>query len=267
MTLRYDVTGSGPTLVLVHGVVHRRQAWDAVVPLLASHRRVVTVDLPGHGESEPLRESGESVTDRLQAELTDFVREIEDPDHQVHIAGNSLGGYLALCLAAQGEVASATALSPAGFFLNKTDQARTMATFRGLRTLARSMGDSAPAALRRRAVRYPSLMPFFARPSRVTYDAAVVDVKSLTTNALIDAGLDAPFDFPTLTEPLVPMTVAWGTRDLILPHYQTRNVARTFPHARIVSVPGVGHVPMSDNPELIASILLAGSESPTRVQA
>lgn len=261
MTLKYDVAGTGPTLVLVHGVVHRRQAWDAVLPLLTPYRRVVTVDLPGHGESAPLRESGENVLVRLQIELTEFVREVEEPDQQVHIAGNSLGGFVALCLAAQGEVASATALSPAGFFLNTADQARTMATFRGMRAIARTLGGSAPTALKSRAVRYPSLLPFFARPSRVPYEAAVADVDSLTTNAMIDAGIDAPFEFPALTEPLVPVTVAWGTRDLILPRYQSRNVRRVFPHARMISVPGVGHVPMTDNPELIASILLAGSEN------
>ena len=260
MTLRYDVDGHGPTLVLVHGVVHRRQAWDAVLDLLTPYRRVVTVDLPGHGESEPLRESGENVLLTLQNEVTEFVREIEEPDHQVHIAGNSLGGYVALCLAAQGEVASATALSPAGFFLNHTDQARTMVTFRAMRTVARTFGKATPTALKMRAVRYPTLLPFFAHPSRVSYEAAVVDASSLTTNAMIDAGIDAPFEFPPLTEPLVPVTVAWGTRDLILPHYQVRGVRRRFPHARVISVPGVGHVPMTDNPELIASILLAGSQ-------
>jgi pimeloyl-ACP methyl ester carboxylesterase len=55
MTLKYDVAGTGPTLVLVHGVVHRRQAWDAALPLLTPYRRVVTVDLPGHGEAVTIR--------------------------------------------------------------------------------------------------------------------------------------------------------------------------------------------------------------------
>ncbi|AMY21063.1 alpha/beta fold hydrolase [Rhodococcus sp. NPDC003994] len=262
MTLKYDVAGRGPTLVLVHGVVHRRQAWDAVLDRLTPHRRVITVDLPGHGESDPLPEDGEDAIEYMVSELIAFVREVEEPGQQVHIAGNSLGGYLSLVLAAHGEVASATALSPAGFFLGHADQARTINTFKAIRQVARAFGDRAPAAMRYRAVRYPSLLPFFAHPSRVAYEAAVHDVHSLTTNPMIDAGIEADFAFPQATEPRVPVTVAWGTRDLILPYYQSRRVRSVFPNATVIPVPGVGHVPMTDNPALIASILLAGSELP-----
>ena len=49
LTLAHTIRGEGPTLVLIHGIVHRQHAWDSVVEILARHRRVVTVDLPGHG--------------------------------------------------------------------------------------------------------------------------------------------------------------------------------------------------------------------------
>ncbi|HEX4258843.1 MAG TPA: alpha/beta fold hydrolase, partial [Streptosporangiaceae bacterium] len=55
MTLAYDRVGSGPPLVLLHGVGHRRQAWNAVIPLLRNRRELILVDLPGHGESPPFR--------------------------------------------------------------------------------------------------------------------------------------------------------------------------------------------------------------------
>ncbi|HEV7862018.1 MAG TPA: alpha/beta fold hydrolase, partial [Acidimicrobiia bacterium] len=51
MDLAYDRTGHGAPLVLLHGLGHRRQAWDAVLPLLASDRDVITVDLPAMGDS------------------------------------------------------------------------------------------------------------------------------------------------------------------------------------------------------------------------
>src|SRR6516165_6717894 len=54
MGLAYERTGSGPPLVLLHGVGHRRQAWGAVLDRLTPHRDVIAVDLPGHGESPPL---------------------------------------------------------------------------------------------------------------------------------------------------------------------------------------------------------------------
>jgi pimeloyl-ACP methyl ester carboxylesterase len=262
MTMRYDVAGTGPTLVLVHGIVHRRQAWNSVVDLLTPYRTVVTVDLLGHGESPALDMSGPDLLEQVVDALSALVAEFETPDSRVHIAGNSLGGWLALALACRGRVASATALSPAGFFVNDRDRRRAIGTFQVLRSLTRGMGDHAPKLLSYKAVRYPAISAFFAHPSRVSYDDAVVDAASLLSNTLVDKGLDATFELPVAAEPRVPITIAWGRRDLVLPIYQMARAKKNLPHARFITVPGVGHVPMTDNPELIASILLSGSEPP-----
>ena len=56
--LAYTRAGSGPPLLLMHGVGHRRQAWDAVLDRLTPYRDVIAVDLPGHGESPPLDTAG-----------------------------------------------------------------------------------------------------------------------------------------------------------------------------------------------------------------
>ncbi|MFF2110904.1 alpha/beta fold hydrolase [Rhodococcus koreensis] len=258
MDLPHDIAGSGPTLVLVHGVVHRRQAWNVLLDQLTPNRRVVTVDLPGHGESAAL-EDGADTMDQLVEELSGFVRSVTPAGERPHVAGNSLGGWLSLALAARGEVASATALSPAGFFVNHADQARTIYTFRALRGVTRALGPNTAKALRYKAVRYPTLAAFFARPSRVRYEDAVIDAQSLATNALVDKGLTASFDLPPVVDATVPVTVAWGRRDLILPVYQARRVRRVFPQARILILPGIGHVPMTDDPDLISTILLGGS--------
>lgn len=262
MDLRHDVAGSGPTLVLVHGIVDRRQAWTAVVDRLTPYRRVVTVDLPGHGESAALAD-GEKVLDGLLDELTRFVRSVTPAGERPHVAGNSLGGFLALGLAARREVASATALSPAGFFVNHADQVRTEWTFRTLRSLTRAMGSRMPAAMASRVVRYPSLAAFYGHPARVSYEDAVTGARSLATNALVDRTMAATFDLPASIDPEIPVTVAWGRRDLILPVYQARRVRRVFPQARVMVLPGIGHVPMTDDPELISTILLGGSVTPS----
>jgi pimeloyl-ACP methyl ester carboxylesterase len=93
----------------------------------------------------------------------------------------------------------------------------------------------------------------------VRYEDAVIDAQSLATNALVDKGLTASFDLPPVVDASVPVTVAWGRRDLILPVYQARRVRRVFPQARILILPGIGHVPMTDDPNLISTILLGGS--------
>ncbi|GAB2630033.1 alpha/beta fold hydrolase [Prescottella soli] len=258
MELRHDVAGSGPTLVLVHGVVDRRQAWSALLDQLTPYRRVVTVDLPGHGESAALAD-GPDVLGQILGELSDFVRSVTPAGERPHIAGNSLGGWLAV--AARGEVASATALSPAGFFVSHADQVRTSLTFRTLRGFARAMGPRLPKAMRYKAMRYPALAAFYGHPSRVSYEDAVIGAHSLATNALLDRAMTASFGFPPVVDPAVPVTVAWGRRDMILPVYQARRVRRIFPQARVLVLPGIGHVPMTDDPNLISTILLGGSSA------
>lgn len=256
MELRHDVAGSGPTLV--HGIVDRRQVRNALLDHLTPYRRVVTVDLPSHGESPPLAD-GPDVSGRLLEELGDFVRSVTPPGERSHIAGNSLGGWLALALAARGEVASATALSPVGFAVNHADQVRANLMFRTPRAIARALGPRMPKVMRYKAVRYPSLAGFYAHPSRVPYEDAVISAHSLATNTLLDKAQTASFDFPTVVDAEVPVTVAWGRRDMIVPVYQARRVRTVFPQARILVLPGVGHVPMIDDPNLTSTILLGGS--------
>ncbi len=261
MELAYDIRGDGPTLVLVHGVIHRRHAWDPVIDLLTPHRRVVTVDLPGHGASPEMPEGDDPL--RLGADIAiEFLHEIA-PGEKVHVAGNSLGGWFALEAAARGEVASATVLSPAGFFLGKLDQARAVDTFRTLRWATRRMGRRRDAFVSNAVGRSVGLGVFMSHPWRVPAGTARIDAESLLSNKVIDRGLSADFTFTPPVDPRVPVTVAWGRRDLVLPCYEARRVREVFPQAEVTLVPGVGHVPMWDNPQLVAALLLAGSEGPT----
>ncbi|QDQ98854.1 alpha/beta fold hydrolase [Tomitella fengzijianii] len=261
MELAYDIRGEGPTLVLVHGVIHRRHAWDPVVDLLARHRRVVTVDLPGHGDS-PEMPAGANPLQIGMDLAVDFLREIA-PDEKVHVAGNSLGGWFALEAAARGEVASATGLSPAGFFANALDQARTVNTFRALRWATRRMGGARDAFVGNPVGKSVGMGVFMSHPWRVPAATARIDAASLLSNKVIDRGLNADFSFTRPVDQSVPVTVAWGRRDLVLPCYEAKRVRGVFPQAEVTIVPGVGHVPMWDNPQLVASILLAGSAGPT----
>lgn len=89
----------------------------------------------------------------------------------------------------------------------------------------------------------------------------MIGARSLVTNALIDQLRTASFDFPEVVGAGVPVTVAWGRRDMVLPVYQARRVRRYFPQARILVLPGVGHVPMTDDPNLMGTILLGGSSA------
>ena len=248
--------------VLAHGFTQTARSWRVVEHLL--HDSIAgcetrAVDLPGHGDSpeipncpNPLRACSEA--------LVEFLEEVA-PGEKAHVAGNSLGGWFALEAAAQGAVASATALSPAGFFSNALDQRRVMSTFRALRWTNRRLGARRDTLMDNAIGRTAAMAVFYGKPSRVSAEMAKIDAQSLLDNKLIDHGLDIDFAFTPIVDPDVPITVAWGRRDLVIPHWQSRGVRRTFPQADVTVHPRLGHVPMSDDPALIAQILLDGSAS------
>src|SRR4051794_28856688 len=111
MSLAYVRRGGGPPLVLVHGIGSQWQMWEPVLDRLAREREVVAVDLPGFGDSAPLR-AAPSV-EALAQSVADLMGElgIERP----HAAGNSLGGGGALELGRRGDARWVCVLSPAGF--------------------------------------------------------------------------------------------------------------------------------------------------------
>ena len=113
-TPAYRRTGAGASLVLLHGLGSSRHAWDPVVPALAGHFDVLAIDLPGFGDSEPMPPQAEPVPAALAAAVAGLLDDlgITAP----HIAGNSLGGWVALELAHVRPVASLTLLSPAGLW-------------------------------------------------------------------------------------------------------------------------------------------------------
>jgi pimeloyl-ACP methyl ester carboxylesterase len=105
-----------PALVLVHGLGSAGNIWKSLIPQLKSHFTVIAVDLPGHGVA--------SIHPDEEVDPTSLARAIVDEVSQshgiseMHVAGNSLGGWIALEMGAvsPGKVKSVTALAPAGLW-------------------------------------------------------------------------------------------------------------------------------------------------------
>lgn len=261
MTLAYARAGSGPSLVLLHGLGHRRQAWDAVLDLLTPHRDVIAVDLPGHGESPPLDLSHRSVTDALAAELIELTGELglDRP----HLAGNSLGGRIALEAAARGQAASVTALSPAGFWRNEREFGYAKRIFWTMQILGGRIAPVAPrlaTSTAGRAIMYATIV---SRPSRMSPEQAEGDMAAFMAAApAVNAILEAGPPFAESIPGTIPVTIAWGSKDRLLPRRQALAARDRLPDATFVRLPGCGHVPMTDDPELVARVLLRGSSWP-----
>lgn len=258
MGLAYDRMGSGPPVMLFHGVGHRRQAWGAVVNLLAPYRELIVVDLPGHGESPPLVADGRAPVPALLEAVLGLADEIgfERP----HMAGNSLGGRLALEAGAAGRAASVTALSPAGFFRNRGDMLYARTVFKVMQASGRILQPAGPALLRSTAGRGLVYSAIVSHPSRLTPEQAKGDMAAfLAASDALDAVLAGIGQFTGQVPADVPVTIAWGAKDRLLSPRQAAVAKAQLPAAHFVQLPGCGHVPMTDAPDLVADVLLRGS--------
>jgi len=257
MGLAYQRIGSGPPLVLLHGVGHRRQAWDAVLDRLTPHRDVILVDLPGHGESPPL-ERGLPVLDALLGPVTALLGDLGVA--RPHVAGNSLGGRLALEAAVAGWAASATGLSPAGFWRSERDATMARAAFKVMEAAGGRLQRFGPALSRHTAGRALTHGAIVSRPSRMTAEQAQGDLAAfLAAHDAMTAILAELTPFTGQIPDGIPVTIAWGTKDRLLRPPQVLVAKERLPQARIRPLPGCGHVPMTDDPALVADVLLQGS--------
>lgn len=254
--LAFERVGSGPPLVLLHGVGHRRQAWYPVVDRLAEHRELFLVDLPGHGESDALPDG--PPVQVLGAELAAFLTTngLERP----HIAGNSLGGRIALEAGKLGLARSVTALSPAGFWRSEFAFGYTRRLFRAVEALGRRMEPRASRLAQTRTGRAIMFGWITAHPGRIDAKRALGDFEGFTrAQPAMNAILRSATPFAGQVAAEVPVTIAWGSRDIVLPPYQARVARAALPAANHVRLKGCGHVPMSDDPDLVAGVLLHGS--------
>ncbi|MGW2840923.1 alpha/beta fold hydrolase [Streptomyces sp. NPDC001493] len=255
LSLTYERTGAGQPLLLLHGVGHHRQAWDPVVRILSGERDVISVDLPGFGESAALPEGVAYDVRTVAGALTAFCSELGVP--RPHVAGNSLGGLLALELGRTGRARSVTALSPAGFW-SGPERRYAFGTLRTMRRGARALPVPLIERLSRSAAGRAALTSTIcARPARRSPEAVVAETLALRNATGFDGTLAAGRNTSFTSDvPGIPVTVAWGSRDVLLPRRQGVRAKRAMPGARLVRLPGCGHVPMNDDPALVSRVIL-----------
>lgn len=244
--LAHDRLGSGPPLVLLHGLGGERHVWEPVLAPLGARRTLIVPDLPGFGASPALPPTTQPTAAALAASIARLLDELGLG--AAAVAGNSLGGWVALELALAGRARAVAALCPAGFWTRPLGPRRD-----GARRLARAARPLLPLLTRIGPVRRAALAGTVARPDRVPPRSAARMISSygsapgfLAADAAMRAGR-----FTRIADVDVPVTLAWGERDRLL------SPPKRLPDGvTSLSLPGCGHLPMWDDPQLVAQILL-----------
>jgi pimeloyl-ACP methyl ester carboxylesterase len=225
--LAYTATGAGPPLVLLHGLSGSGRWWSRNVPVFAASFRTYTVDLPGFGESRRVRWSRlDDIADWLAAWLRD------EGLPAANIAGHSLGAAVAARLAAR---------HPRR--VDKLILVNAAIRPRGVRASVRPR-DVVRLMARRTAQDY---VPFLAQ--------GVLHSHPLSFVAASRDALHGDWQ-SDLARIVAPTFVVWGERDPITPLPFGHAIAAAIPDARLVTLPGVGHSPMWEEPETFNAAVL-----------
>ena len=246
-------SGAGEPIVLIHGFSGTRLMWEPVVAELEPSFEVMAVSLAGHVGGPELAGPSASV-----AALIDAVA--HDLDQAgwptAHLVGNSLGGWIALELARRGRARSVIAFAPAGGWESGTrDERRLRLLFRRLYWLSQKASPHLDSLVRRPRLRRELLWQVVAHGERVPPAVAAQMIRdSVQTpvywelmDAIVRDGTPREFDGATC-----PVLLAWGTRDRIIPSPRySRRLRELLPRAEFVDLPGLGHVPMAEDPELV----------------
>ena len=222
--------GSGSRLLLIHGVNDQAGTWFAVAPALAKSFRVVIPDLPGHGESEP--RSGPLPLSHIVSSLEKLLTD------DTTVAGNSLGGWLALLLALRNRVArlfleaSGGLNRPMGVALTASNRDEAVVILRAVHGPRYTPPEWAIDALRQRAHGSPML--------RLT-ELPEHDVE------------------PRLAAIDVPTKLIWGADDGVLPLSYAHALRDAIPHATLDVIDGAAHIPHLQQPARFLECLTSTS--------
>jgi pimeloyl-ACP methyl ester carboxylesterase len=257
MDVNFHRVGHGPPLVLLHGVGHHWQAWGPVIDRLAARFDVIACDSPGFGRSAPLPAGIEPTVPAYAESFADFFGTIGLV--RPHVAGNSMGGAIALELARRGAVSSATAFSPAGF-ASRPERRFGQLSLGLLAAVPRPLRPAVRALAATRAGRAALFKQTFGWPTRVPAAEAVATLDDAWAAPALAGALAAlgQYDFGVGDELRgTPVTIAWGRYDRLLIYaLQAPRARQRLPWAQHVTL-RAGHVPFFDDPAAVAATITA----------
>ncbi len=242
-----------PAILLLHGFGASLQAWDDWAPALEKNLRVLRIDIPGFGLSGP-------AVNQDYSDAADVARVIAVMDQlgvqQVIVAGHSMGGRIAWNLAAAHpeRVSKLVLISPDGFPdpNAKSDKTYEVPALLGL----------LPYSLPKWALRMGGVAPAFADDSQLTpqmmqrYHDMMLAPGVRT--ALLERMRQTRNSDPVarLKSITVPTLLIWGEKDAFIPVSNAQDYLKAMPQAKLVTLPGVGHVLHEEAPQASVQAVL-----------
>lgn len=251
-------TGSGPPLILVHGLGSTPRAWDPVLPGLAAQREVIRVTLPGHDGAPAEADSGSFAG--LMRSLDAFVA--AEGLAEVPMVGSSLGARMVLEMARRGHRGATVALDPGGFWQGwETHMFRT--TLTASLGLLRVLGGAVKPIARNAAGRSALLAQLSARPWKLDGNLIAGELTAFaatpTAGALIKDLAAGGQQRGPAAPGAGPVTIGWGRRDRLCLAAQAARAQAAFPTAAFHWFEHSGHFPMWDEPDETLRLVVAAT--------
>ena len=255
--IAYQSPGSSEPVVLIHGLGSAATAWKPIVAQLESRLKVITLDLPGHGNADWIDHHSlePEVLAKLVLKLLD-----ENGITNFNLVGNSLGGWIALEMAAfsPDRVKSVIGLAPAGLWQHP---ARTRSRYAFSKVMADTFKSVAPQMLKIGLARKIAFEPFSPRWADLELDICLDAVTALGNchgyYRTWDAMLHHRFDKSISQK--IPTTIIFGDSDWTLPVENSQDRSLAPEHCKWLVLPVCGHAPMWDCPKEVVNEIFAAS--------
>lgn len=248
--------GTGPVLVLAHGLAASWKWWLENLPTLAQHHRIVAVDLPGFGDSEPLAPPAAMSTHAATVFAVLDTLGITS----VTVAGHSMGGLVALemALAAPDRIRGLVLIDAGGAPMSERRLAAVLVVLRVFCAILRrkTVRDS---LIRYGWLRRIVLVGGFRDPRVVSPQLAAEIVPGFGAPGFLGAVAAAGRAVRSVALESVscPTLLIWGDRDLMAPLRGAQDLLDRLTDARLVTLRGIGHSPMIECPDAFHEAVLA----------
>lgn len=256
--INHSRCGSGPTLLLVHGLGGSRNSWDSIAGALAERREVIAIDLPGHGATPAEPDSGtfNGLVDSVEC----FIR--DQRLGGIDVAGSSMGARIVLELARRGAVGNVVALDPGGFWQG-WERTFFKSTIGASVRLLRLLRPVLPALSSNVASRTALLAQLSARPTRLDPTMVAAELASFVATQTFDSLVSDLSSGPAQQGPAAPSTgnvvIGWGRSDCLCLPRQAKRAIAAFPSAKLHWFERCGHFPMWDQPEQTVQLILSST--------